>query len=116
MKKLSLEHFNLAKKALEPVILKTQLVYSRYLSELTGNQIYLKPENLQLTGAFKVRGAYFKVETLPLEQRKKGLITASAGNHAQGVALAAQMHGLKAVIVMPTTTPLVKVNNTRAYG
>jgi threonine dehydratase len=114
--KLSLAHFNQAREALEPVILKTPLVYSRHFSSQTGNKIYLKPENLQLTGAYKVRGAYYKVSTLTDQQRKNGLITASAGNHAQGVAMAAQMHRIKAVIVMPATTPLVKVNNTKSYG
>lgn len=116
VEKLSLDHFNQAKAVLEPVILRTPLVYSRHFSKQTGSRIYLKPENLQLTGAYKVRGAYFKVSTLSEQQRKNGLITASAGNHAQGVAMAAQMHKLKAVIVMPATTPLVKVNNTKSYG
>ncbi len=113
---LTLEKFARARQALQPVLVKTNLIYSRYYSQLSGNRVYLKPENLQLTGAYKVRGAYFKVETLSQEQRRKGLITASAGNHAQGVALAAQMQKLRAVIVMPTTTPLVKVNNTKGYG
>lgn len=113
---LSLEKFARARQTLQPVLVKTPLVFSRHFSNISGNKIYFKPENLQLTGAYKVRGACFKVETLTPEQRRKGLITASAGNHAQGVALAAQMQKLKAVIVMPTTTPLVKVNNTKSYG
>ena len=116
MEALSLEHFKQAQAALDGVILKTPLVYSDYFSQLTGNHISFKPENLQLTGAYKIRGAYFKVAQLSDEQKKHGLITASAGNHAQGVALAAKMHKLKAVIVMPATTPLVKVNNTKSYG
>ena len=78
--------------------------------------MYLKPENMQYTGAYKVRGAYYKISTLSEEERNKGLITASAGNHAQGVAYAAQKFGVKAVVVMPTTTPLMKVNRTKSYG
>src|SRR5699024_2557025 len=82
----------------------------------TGNKIYFKPENMQLTGAYKLRGAYYKISTLSEEEREKGLITASAGNHAQGVAYAAKCYGAKAVIVMPTTTPLIKVERTKNYG
>ena len=79
--------------------------------------MYIKPENMQVTGAYKIRGAYFKMQ-LPSrdEEKARGLITASAGNHAQGVAYAAQAAGVRATIVMPTTTPLVKVNNTKDYG
>ena len=95
---------------------ETKLVYSDYLSELTGNKIYLKPENMQFTGAYKVRGAYYKMSTLTDEERQKGLITASAGNHAQGVAYAAKCYHAKATIVMPTTTPLMKVTRTKSYG
>lgn len=113
---LTLDLFTDARQILSPVINKTPLVYSRHYTRLTGNQVYFKPENLQLTGAYKVRGAFVKIARLPSEQKKKGLITASAGNHAQGVALAAQLQKLKATIVMPTTTPLVKVNNTKAFG
>ena len=98
------------------VTLETKLIYSDFLSEKTGNQVYLKPENMQFTGAYKVRGAYYKISTLSVEERKKGLITASAGNHAQGVAYAAKKFGVKATIVMPTTTPLIKVNRTKSYG
>ncbi|MBR4027555.1 MAG: threonine ammonia-lyase, partial [Lachnospiraceae bacterium] len=87
-----------------------------FLSEQTGNKVYLKPENMQLTGAYKVRGAYYKISTLTEEERAKGLITASAGNHAQGVAYAAKRYGCKAVIVMPTGTPLIKINRTKSYG
>ena len=82
----------------------------------TGNKVYLKPENMQYTGAYKVRGAYYKISTMSEEARKKGLITASAGNHAQGVAFAAKKYGVKATVVMPTTTPLIKVNRTKSYG
>lgn len=113
---LSPDDFDRARLALAPVLLRTPLVFSRHFSNSTGNQVFFKPENLQLTGAYKIRGAYFKIEQLPYAQKRKGLITASAGNHAQGVALAAQMHKLKAVIIMPATTPLVKVNNTKSYG
>ena len=94
----------------------TKLVYSEYLSQETGGRIYLKPENMQYTGAYKVRGAYYKISTMSEEERAKGLITASAGNHAQGVAYAAKKFGCKAVIVMPTITPLIKVNRTKNYG
>ncbi len=113
---LTLEKFEEATEAVKRVILKTKLVYSDYFSEQTGNKVYLKPENMQFTGAYKVRGAYYKISTLTEEERSKGLITASAGNHAQGVAYAAKLFGAKATIVMPTTTPLMKVNRTKGYG
>ena len=98
------------------VAIETKLLYSPYFSERTGNKVYLKPENMQVTGAYKIRGAYYKISTLSDEERSKGLITASAGNHAQGVAYAAKAYGVKAVIVMPTTTPLMKVERTKSYG
>ncbi len=98
------------------ITLPTNLVYSEYFSNQTGNKVYLKPENMQYTGAYKVRGAYYKISTMSEEARKKGLITASAGNHAQGVAFAAKKYGVKATVVMPTTTPLIKVNRTKGYG
>ncbi len=113
---LTLDKFEEAAERVKEVTQETKLVYSRYLSEQTGNKIYLKPENMQFTGAYKVRGAYYKISTLSEEERAKGLITASAGNHAQGVAYAAQCFGCKNVIVMPTTTPLIKVNRTKGYG
>ncbi len=113
---LTLDKFEEASEVVSQVTLETKLVYSEYFSEQTGNKIYLKPENNQYTGAYKVRGAYYKISTLTEEERNKGLITASAGNHAQGVAFAAQRYGAKAVIVMPTTTPLIKVNRTKSYG
>ncbi|MBR3375066.1 MAG: threonine ammonia-lyase, partial [Firmicutes bacterium] len=113
---LSLERFEEASEEVKKVTLDTKLVYSDYLSKQTGNKVYLKPENMQRTGAYKLRGAYYKISTLSKEERKKGLITASAGNHAQGVAYAAQAYGVNAVIVMPTTTPLIKVNRTKSYG
>ena len=111
-----LEKFEEACEQVKKVTLKTNLVYSEYFSEVSGNKVYLKPENMQYTGAYKVRGAYYKISTLSEDERAKGLITASAGNHAQGVAYAAKMYGVKAVIVMPTTTPLIKVNRTKSYG
>ncbi len=113
---LTLDKFEEASEIVKKVTLETKLVYSEYLSGQTGNKVYLKPENMQYTGAYKVRGAYYKISTLSQEEREKGLITASAGNHAQGVAYAAQRFGVKATIVMPTTTPLIKVNRTKGYG
>lgn len=113
---LTLEKFEEASELVKQVTLETKLVYSDYFSKQTGNKIYLKPENMQLTGAYKLRGAYYKISTLSDEERAKGLITASAGNHAQGVAFAAKAYGAKATIVMPTTTPLIKVNRTKSYG
>ena len=113
---LTLEKFEEAAEAVSKVTSETKLVYSEYFSDQTGNKVYLKPENMQYTGAYKVRGAYYKISTLSEEERAKGLITASAGNHAQGVAYAAKKFGAKAVVVMPTTTPLMKVNRTKSYG
>ena len=116
MKELSLDKFEEAYEVVKEVASETKLVYSDHFSTQTGNKVYLKPENMQLTGAYKLRGAYYKISTLSEEEREKGLITASAGNHAQGVAYAAKCYGVKAVIVMPTTTPLIKVNRTKGYG
>ncbi len=113
---LTLEKFEEASEIVKKVAIETKLLYSEYFSEQTGNKVYLKPENMQMTGAYKIRGAYYKISTLSEEERSKGLITASAGNHAQGVAYAAKAFGVKAVIVMPTTTPLMKVNRTKSYG
>lgn len=114
--KLSLDKFEEAYEIVREVASETKLIYSDYFSNQTGNKVYLKPENMQLTGAYKLRGAYYKISTLSDEERSRGLITASAGNHAQGVAYAAKCYGVKAVIVMPTTTPLIKVNRTKGYG
>lgn len=105
-----------AAKQLEGVARKTRLIHSDYFSELCHNDVYLKPENLQHTGAFKLRGAYNKISQLTPEERVRGVITASAGNHAQGVAYAARKLGVKAVICMPATTPILKVEGTRALG
>lgn len=113
---LTLEKFEEAAEVVRKVTSETKLIYSEFLSNQTGNKVYLKPENMQLTGAYKLRGAYYKISTMSSEEREKGLITASAGNHAQGVAYAAKKYGVKAVIVMPTTTPLMKVNRTKSYG
>ena len=115
-KMLTLEKFEEASEVVKQVTQETKLVYSDFYSAQTGNKVYLKPENMQFTGAYKLRGAYYKLSTLTKEEREKGLITASAGNHAQGVAYAAKCYGVKAVIVMPTTTPLIKVNRTKSYG
>lgn len=115
-KMLTLDKFEEASEVVKRVTLETKLVYSDYLSAQTGNKVYLKPENMQFTGAYKVRGAYYAMSILTEEQRAKGVITASAGNHAQGVAYAAKCYGAKATIVMPTTTPLMKVNRTKSYG
>ena len=115
-KMLTLERFEEASDIVRKVTQETKLVYSDFYSTQTGNKVYFKPENMQLTGAYKLRGAYYKISTLSDEERAKGLITASAGNHAQGVAYAAKCFGVKAVIVMPTTTPLIKVNRTKGYG
>lgn len=113
---MTLEQFEEASEAVSKVTQETKLMYSEYYSEQTGNKVYFKPENMQYTGAYKVRGAYYKISTLTDEEKEKGLITASAGNHAQGVAYAAKLAGIKATIVMPTSTPLMKVNRTKNYG
>lgn len=113
---LTLDAFKSARSVLHGVLRPTPLIHSPYLSRLCGNNVYLKPENMQVTGAYKIRGAYYKISTLSDDEKSRGLVTASAGNHAQGVAYAAQAAGVPATIVMPTTTPLVKVNNTKDYG
>lgn len=116
MEELTLQKFEEAAEKVKEVTLETNLVYSEYFSSQSGNKVYLKPENMQYTGAYKVRGAYYKISTMSEEARDRGLITASAGNHAQGVAYAAKKYGVKATVVMPTTTPLIKVNRTKGYG
>ncbi|HIZ81567.1 MAG TPA: threonine ammonia-lyase [Candidatus Mediterraneibacter pullistercoris] len=113
---MTLEKFEAASELVKKVTNPTKLIHSEYLSEQTGGKVYLKPENMQHTGAYKIRGAYYKISTMTEEERARGLITASAGNHAQGVAFAAKKFGCKAVIVMPTVTPLIKVNRTKSYG
>ena len=116
MQELSLEKFEEASEIVKKVTQETKLIYSEYFSERYGNKIYFKPENMQRTGAYKVRGAYYKISQLTPEERSRGLMTASAGNHAQGVAYAAKLAGVKATVVMPVNTPLIKVNRTKAYG
>lgn len=113
---LTLDRFEEASERLSRVLLETKLVYSDYFSDRTSAKIYFKPENMQFTGAYKIRGAYNKISSLSLEERERGIISASAGNHAQGVAYAAKLMGAKAIIVMPTSTPLIKVNRTKGYG
>ncbi len=113
---MTIEQFKKAKAAIDGVVHHTKLVQSNYFSKTSGNTVYFKPENMQITGAYKIRGAYYKISTLTEEQKSRGLVTASAGNHAQGVAYAAQKVGVPATIVMPTATPVVKVNNTKALG
>lgn len=113
---LTLESFEQASEIVKEITQETKLVKSNYFTELTGNRVFFKPENMQCTGAYKVRGAYYKISMLSEEERKQGLIAASAGNHAQGVAYAAHKFQTKAIIVMPTTTPLIKVERTKSYG
>lgn len=116
MEKLGLESFEAASETVKEVTTETKLLYSEFFSEQSGNKVYLKPENMQYTGAYKVRGAYYKISTLTDEEKNYGIITASAGNHAQGVAYAAKLAGVKATVYMPTTTPLIKINRTKSYG
>ena len=116
MEMLTLEAFEAASDKVLEVTQETKLVESSFFSDATGNRVFFKPENMQRTGAYKVRGAYWKISTLSPEERERGLITASAGNHAQGVAFAAARFGVPATIVMPTTTPLIKVERTKALG
>ncbi len=110
------ENIKKAAEKLNGVIKKTNLIYSDFFSKEYGNNVYIKPENLQLTGSFKIRGAYNKIARLTDEEKKKGIIASSAGNHAQGVAFSAQMHNIKSTIVMPTVTPLIKIEGTKSYG
>ena len=112
----TLEQFKNARSVLKGVIRETSLIDSPALSKGCGNRVYLKPENMQVTGAYKIRGAYYKISTLTQEQRERGLVTASAGNHAQGVAFAAHSHGIPATIVMPKAAPIAKVQATEGYG
>lgn len=116
MQELTLEKFEEASEIVSKVTQETKLIYSEYFSEKCGNKVYFKPENMQRTGAYKVRGAYYKISQLSTDERERGLITASAGNHAQGVAYAAKLAGVKATVVMPVTTPLIKVNRTKSLG
>ena len=104
MEELNLEAFEEASEVVQQVTKETKLVYSDYVSAQTGNRVWFKPENMQQTGAYKVRGAYYKISRMSDEARKKGLITASAGNHAQGVAFAARLAGVPATVCMPVMT------------
>ena len=113
---LTLDAFEEASEKVREVTLKTELVESPHFSQISGNRVFFKPENMQRTGAYKVRGAYYKISTLTPEELGRGLITASAGNHAQGVAYAASRAGARSIVVMPTTTPLIKVERTKDYG
>lgn len=116
MKEFTLEKFEEASELVQKVTSETKLVFSEFFSEQSGNKVYFKPENMQYTGAYKLRGAYYKISTLSDEEKAKGIVTASAGNHAQGVAYAANLAGIKATVFMPTTTPLIKINRTKNYG
>ena len=111
-----LYEFMEARERLGTIIEKTKLIHSTVFSEESGNDIYIKPENLQKTGSFKIRGAYNRIAKLTEEEKSRGVIAASAGNHAQGVAFGAQKLGIKATIVMPKHTPLIKVEATKKYG
>ncbi len=113
---LRLYDFIESRERLGTVLVRTELIHSNVFSRESGNEVYIKPENLQKTGSFKIRGAYNKIAKLTKEEKEKGVIASSAGNHAQGVALAAEKLGLKAVIVMPKYTPLIKVRATKEYG
>lgn len=113
---ISLDEIYHAAKTLEPVLYKTSLIPSPVFSKESGNNIFIKPENLQVTGAFKIRGAYYKISQLTEEEKGRGVVASSAGNHAQGVAYAAQLLGAKATLVMPSTTPIIKTEATKSYG
>ena len=113
---VSYDDICLAQKTLEPILRKTELIESTFFSQEYGNRVFLKPENFQVTGSFKIRGAYYKISKLSDEEKCRGVIAASAGNHAQGVGYAAQMLGVKATIVMPETTPIIKVEATKKFG
>ena len=105
-----------ARERIKDVIVETPFSYAPYLSEMSSSEVYLKKENLQVTGAFKIRGAYNKIASLSDAQRTCGVIAASAGNHAQGVALSASKFNIRAVIVMPESTPLTKVDGVKYLG
>ena len=119
LKALQRDHaaeLKLAAERLKGTARHTAIIPSKVLSDMTGHEILLKPENLQVTGSFKIRGAYNKIASLSDEQLAHGIVTASAGNHAQGVAYAARERGAKATICMPQITPPLKVDATKAYG
>ncbi len=112
---LTIDNVYRASKVLKEVIRKTDVIYASKLSR-NGSEVYLKTENLQVTGSFKVRGAYYKMSKLTDEERARGVIACSAGNHAQGVALAAKKSGIKSVICLPDGAPISKVEATKSYG
>jgi threonine dehydratase len=113
---LTLNQFQSAKERLNDIIRQTTLIYSGPFSAESHNDVYIKPENLQVTGSFKIRGAYNKISKLSPQEKERGLIASSAGNHAQGVAYAAQKLGVLATIVMPNAAPLIKVEATKGFG
>ena len=113
---ISLDDIYQAQEQLQQIICKTTLIASPIFSKESGNNVFIKPENLQVTGAFKIRGAYYKISQLSEEERSRGVVASSAGNHAQGVAYAAQLLGAKATLVMPDTTPIIKIEATKSYG
>ena len=113
---LKIERIYKAKERIKDIISDTPFSYAPHLSDISGCETYLKKENLQVTGAFKIRGAYNKIASLTDDERKCGVVAASAGNHAQGVALSAEKFGIKAIIVMPDSTPLTKINGVKHYG
>lgn len=111
-----LEKINQAYSRIKDVVVETPFSYAPHLSEMSGTDVYLKKENLQITGAFKIRGAFNKIASLSEQERKRGVVAASAGNHAQGVAFSARHFNIRAVIIMPESTPLTKVNGVKHYG
>jgi len=113
---ISIEDIYMAEQKLQRVIKKTELIESPFFSNECGNRVFIKPENLQVTGAFKIRGAFNKLSKLNDLEKSRGVISASAGNHAQGIGYASQMLGVKATIVMPSATPIIKVEATKSYG
>ena len=113
---ITLKDIELAHKRVSKVVSKTPFSYAPKLSKTSGYEVYLKKENLQNTGSFKLRGAFNKIASLDSSERAKGVVAASAGNHAQGVALASEYFGIPATIVMPETTPLTKIDGVKSYG
>lgn len=113
---VSIDDIYMAEQKLQSVIKKTELIESPFFSNECGNRVFIKPENLQVTGAFKIRGAFNKLSTLSEMEKSRGVISASAGNHAQGIGYASQLLGVKATLVMPSATPIIKVEATKNYG
>ena len=111
---LTVDNVYRASYALREVVRKTDVIYAPKLNP--GTELYLKTENLQITGSFKIRGAYYKMSLLSDEEKARGVVACSAGNHAQGVALAAQKNGIKAVICLPDGAPISKIEATKSYG